>query len=126
MAEITYSPDSLVWTVRATLVDWLVSVTVTPGTASPLASVTMPLISPDGVCPRTGIARVKTKRRTTPEARLRIADLPALFHREHPHRAAFRHFRVLAGHEPAHAALHRARVDPPPGLHGDVLLAVDR
>src|SRR6185436_12364142 len=75
MAEITYSPDSLVWTTRATFVDWLVSVTVAPGTASPLASVTMPLISPDGVCPRTGVARVKTTRRRTPEARLRIGDL---------------------------------------------------
>src|SRR6266576_2392681 len=69
MAAITYSPDSLVCTVRTTLVAGLVSVIVTPGTASPLVSTTVPLISPDGVWPRTGTAIETRRRRRIPERR---------------------------------------------------------
>src|SRR5712664_1651744 len=69
MAVITYSPDSLVCTVRTTLVATLPRVIVTPGTASPLASTTVPLISPDGVWPRAGTAIDTRRRRRIPEVR---------------------------------------------------------
>src|SRR5712692_5158186 len=69
MAEITYSPDSFVAVARTTLVARLLSVIVTPGTASPLVSMTVPLISPDGVWPRTGTAREKRRRKRMPEDR---------------------------------------------------------
>src|SRR6185295_16655637 len=69
MAASTYSPDSLVCTVRTTLVAGLVSVIVTPGTASPLVSTTVPLISPDGVWPRTGTAIATSTTRRIPKRR---------------------------------------------------------
>jgi hypothetical protein len=50
----------------------------------------------------------------------------ALFQREDIDRAALRHRQIFAGEEQVEAILHALRVDAPAGLHGDVLLAVDR
>ena len=73
IALMTYSPDSLVCTTRTTLVAWFVSVTVTPGTGSPLVSETIPLSSPDGVCARAG-AMAKTRRSSAIPQEMRYMD----------------------------------------------------
>src|SRR6476620_4671613 len=44
---------------------------------------------------------------------------------EHPYGAAFRHLGEFAGPQRVQAALHRARINSPAGLDGDVLNAVD-
>jgi hypothetical protein len=73
-----YSPDSFVCTVRTTLVATLLSVIVTPGTVNPLESTTVPLISPEGVWPRTGTARERSRRRRMPEDLLHIGTSSGL------------------------------------------------
>jgi predicted deacylase len=51
---------------------------------------------------------------------------PPLLHREDPHRAALRNFRIISRQKAIESRLHRSGIDAPSREHGDVLLAIDR
>src|SRR5258708_38175033 len=55
----------------------------------------------------------------------RLRRIKRLLDREDPDRPALWHLWKLVRREAREARLHRARVDSPSGLHGDVLQAVD-
>jgi len=63
--DVSYTPESFVTKVFETPVSTFTTVTVAPGTAAPVLSVTVPLMSPEFVLCANAVPIIPTARRTT-------------------------------------------------------------